>query len=74
MASYIFEFVHREHCIAMYRDDHDMYRVIHIRTAASEGGERSEVLVGTLSDKEMATHVFNRECQRLQRDWELELQ
>ena len=73
MASYIFEFVHRGHRSAMYRDGHNMYRVFHIRTAASEGGERSEILVGTLSDKELATHVFNHECQRLQRDWELEL-
>lgn len=71
MGTNIFEFTHGDSTIAVYRDDHGMYRVIEIRNACSEGGERTEILLGTLREKATAVHLFNREVGRATREWEL---
>ena len=64
MGSDIFTFIFGNVAVRMYKDDFDMYRVF--REKDGEG-----YTVGTLAERQDATWLFNREVQKLTREWEL---
>ena len=59
------------HCyntdIVMYVDDDGMYRVV--KSFTDKPGD--SILVGTVLERDDATWLFNREVQKLTRQWEL---
>lgn len=66
MVSYIFSFEFGETKVGMFLDDFGEYRV----EVVKPGGN---ILVGALANREDATWLFNREVQKLTREWELTL-
>lgn len=59
MVSYIFEFVYGTSRVRMLQDDNGMFRVY-----------LGELCIATLFHREDATHVFNKEVQKLTVQWE----